>query len=375
MDEKNNSFVLDDSGFCPDIIGAMKNKPFQPHTLQLKKPFGRRFLHVLLGLAALVLMIEVLSRLIILPRVPFAPSFGSTNPEFEAKIYSLDYLVRQNGSIDCILLGSSMTDNGIDPAGVEAAYYAQTGRKITCYNFGLVTLTGEAAGEVAEILVKRYHPQILIYGASPRDFDDRYGELTRPMLSTAWFRLQRGEFSFSGWLMDTARTLQWFQVANQILDDHERRVIHSYSVAMQTNGYIPSTARMDENFDPGDFILLSGYQINPPDWQGYEKLVALAATETHILINEMPVYPTFYPNYVEGGVAGYQALFLQPVQALAAVAGADFLESQSAIADQISFEGWADMRHFNAQGASVYAQWLGDQLAVRYPHLGTAGED
>jgi hypothetical protein len=102
------------------------------------------------------------------------------------------------GPVDCIFIGSSMVAVGIDPQVFAEAYTAQTGDPLRCFNFGQLGFTAFESAEWAEIVIRRYHPRLLIYGHSMRDYNSlAEGELAAPT-NNPWELYQLGEFTIEG---------------------------------------------------------------------------------------------------------------------------------------------------------------------------------
>src|SRR5512133_731801 len=136
----------------------MLAKIFKPGTLLLSRPFGNTFLLSLIIFPFLVGFSELFSRTILADPVFPPPSVGAANPEFDVKLDHLNQLIKRDGSIECLLVGSSQIDGGIDPVIIDQAYAQKTGKKITCYNIGISTVTREALGVLAQVLENTYLP-------------------------------------------------------------------------------------------------------------------------------------------------------------------------------------------------------------------------
>src|SRR5512146_2285006 len=137
----------------------MLSRIFKPETLRISRPFGSTFLLSLIIFPLLLGFTEIFSRTLLVDPIFPPPSVNSTVPELDVKLDYLNQLIKRDGAVKCILLGSSQVDGGIDPAALSKAYSDKMGKSITCYNFGLATLTGETVGVMAQVLVKKYHPR------------------------------------------------------------------------------------------------------------------------------------------------------------------------------------------------------------------------
>jgi hypothetical protein len=63
-----------------------------------------------------------------------------------------------------------MVDLGFDPTAFMEEYKNYTGQDIRCFNFGIDALPAAAAAALADILVKDFKPDILIYGTDARGY-------------------------------------------------------------------------------------------------------------------------------------------------------------------------------------------------------------
>ncbi len=159
-------------------------------TLQVTRACGKT-----LGLAILLVALawggsEVVLRLLAALSFIQPPSLGSLNAELDVKLPLLDRMAKE-GEIDCLFFGSSQFDSAADPQVFSRAYAELTGQPLRCFNFSLGTLTAQPAGQLAGILVRRYHPGLLIFGTSARDYSTDFGELTRPLLPSQSGRVPR----------------------------------------------------------------------------------------------------------------------------------------------------------------------------------------
>ncbi len=78
--------------------------------------------------------------------------------------------VRDNGVPQCVFLGNSYTQVGIDPYLFEQAFMVQTGTRIDCYNFGMDGATLSSIQQIQEFLYAQYHPEVFILGISASQF-------------------------------------------------------------------------------------------------------------------------------------------------------------------------------------------------------------
>ncbi len=335
---------------------------FKPYTLKLNKPFGQTLLLSLIFLPLLTGSFEGLTRVVNPDKFVPPPSVGSESPEFDIKVDRLNRLTNREGDIPCILLGSSMVNGGIDPVQLATSYAEATGEAITCFNFGLSSLVGEVAGPMAELIVKKYHPRLLILGVSARDFSDKFGEYARPLVKVPWVRYVNGDFNRLGWLVDHSISFRYYLGLQNWRSPENRPVIAEYQQQIDPFGFQPLPNKNNELVQLNE-VLLTEYSLNPVDVEGFAQALRQNSPTTQLILLEMPVHPEFLPYYVEGSADAYQQKFLGPIAEMASEAGVPLWTTQKTLAASLPANGWNDRRHLNADGAIAFSQWLGQALA------------
>jgi hypothetical protein len=140
---------------------------------------------------------------LLLPPYNF-PSFNSQRLDQELKLY-LQYL-RTHGKPDILIMGSSRSLQGIDPAALEEALIAQGQGELKVYNFGINGATAQVMNLlVQEVLLPEQLPKLIIWGDGSRAFnsgrpDRTYQQITA---SAGYQRLGQGERPIP------SRTLAW----------------------------------------------------------------------------------------------------------------------------------------------------------------------
>ena len=284
-------------------------------------------------------------------------AIGSSHPDLDVKFGEAGSpCSTSDGRIDCILIGSSVVLRGIDPVLVAAAYHAQTGEDITCFNFGIAGIQALSLADVVEIIVRRYHPRLLVYGIILRDlgFRDNAQAESRAIANTAWIQYQLGDFSVEGWAVDHLVTLRHFLALRQWPRPSFQNPIRDLSDPPRT-GFVPFTSYAD-TYSAEKY--LKNYTIWPEQWTGFERLIALGE-RTHLLIIEVPL-PDQTLAAFEGGPEAYQRT-MDNVARYAAEHGIDtWMTTRLHL---IPADGWVgDTHHLHRIGAQVFSQWLGDQL-------------
>ncbi len=287
------------------------------------------------------------------------PGPGSLNAELDIKLPLLDRMAARGG-IDCLFFGSSQFDSAADPEVFARAYAQITGRAITCFNFSLGTLTAQPAGKLAGILLRRYHPRLLIFGTSARDYSRNFGELTRPLLANAWVRAQLGQPNFEGWLVEHSLAYRALLAARGWTQWEYRLVLRRMANDLTGSGFLSlggnNLKNEDSNFIPE-------YVRSGEDMRGLEELLRLNGPAVQVIVVEVPVHASFLDHYVQASPADYRRLFQQPIRQVVSERGVPFWQSQEEMQARISDSGWADVKHLNASGAAVYSTWLAEQLA------------
>jgi hypothetical protein len=329
-------------------------------TLHIRLPLGQTFALALLILALVTLVGEAFAR-VVLPHTDLPTAIGSQNPTFDQKIGMLDRLADEAGGVDCIFLGSSVVLNGLDPAAFSAAYAAQTGQAITCYNFGVPALTARTAGVLAEFLVERYQPGLLVYGFTLRALAadvPQADEVYSGIVETPWFEYKRGSVNVRGWLVEHSTAYRYYLALRNwitpLFTNELRQHIHA-----PDDGYEPfhSFYKLDPaRVHVPDYF--ARYTTAPDAWAGLEKIVALHG-DTQVLLLDMPL-PDFLRAQFDGGADAYQAV-VDEVGAYAQARGVTLLSTNPL--DLIPGDDWAeDGQHVNHQGAQILSRWVGEQV-------------
>lgn len=332
-------------------------------TLSLSYLPGQTFALALCILALIAAASEAAARLWLDgSSVPVA--IGSTNTTFDRNIGLLDELLEREGHVDCILLGSSVVLNGFDPALVSETYAQQTGDPLACYNFGIPALTAKGAGLLAELLVERYHPRLLIYGLTLRAVAEGAFQSDRIywyITETPWVQYKRGAFTLTGWLADHSSAFQHFLAYRNWMKHEFGNWLAEHKNASRT-GYTPlySTPIIDPAAVNGPAYFTT-FRYAPQDLAGLDQILRLHGQGvTQVLLVELPL-PLFFRELFDGGAAGYQ-MRLDELAARAAEYGVPLW--QTSTLDLVPENGWAaDIQHVNDNGARALSRWLGERLA------------
>jgi hypothetical protein len=331
-------------------------------SLQLHWPLGKTALLATLILILFSAVFEGFTRLLVEIETIQPPPIGSLNAELDVKLALLDQWVDAHGRIDCLFLGSSQADSAIDPAAFAAAFQQQSGNTIQCFNFSLATLTAEPAGQIAAILAQRYQPALLVYATSARDYSLNFGEWARPLLDDPWVRYTSGDFNLRGWMIDRSFAVRSLILIRQQSNPDYRSFTQELRSGLTIFGYKPASGN-DLRNEKTNFI--PEYSISQQDLVGLDQLLRLQSQDLEILIVEIPVHHSFLPYYIEADLQAYETKFITPITSFIEPYDVQFWRSQGAIEKIIPDSGWSDTRHLNAEGGTLFSQWLGRLMAAK----------
>lgn len=342
-----------------------------PRTLVIEKPFG-----FTIFLAGIILVLtwgiaEALLRLSVQYSLLPTPRIGSVNAELDTKLIQLDKFLNENGSIDCIFLGSSQLDEAVNPAVFEKTYQDLTGNHLRCFNFSLGTLTASPAGKIARLLAIRYHPKILFIGISARDFSKDFGELTRPLLDDPWVRYALGDFTLSGWLTENSYTYRELLTIRSSLNPDYMALHDRLSYQLTAQGYLTVTGN-DLSNPKKNFI--PKFKLSKEDLAGLDEIAELNSDHLQVIFLEVPVHYSFIPFYIQADPLAYQTLFIEPITTYFFQKNLPFWQNQELMQEIVPDSGWNDVKHFNKSGAEIFSSWLAHETdkaakagAIRIP--------
>ena len=122
------------------------------------------------------------------------PSFSSERLDQELQLY-LKYL-RSHGRPDILVMGSSRSLQGIDPAALEEALAAQGHPGLKVYNFGINGATAQVMNLLVQrILTPEQLPKLIIWGDGSRAFNNGRPDRTYSQIlaSAGYQRVTAGE--------------------------------------------------------------------------------------------------------------------------------------------------------------------------------------
>jgi hypothetical protein len=335
-------------------------------TLSIKGPFGRT-----IGLSLVILLImfglsEILLRASFLQSYlnQIVPSLGSRHHQMELQLARLEQLYNSEGSVDCIFLGSSLTWLGFNANVFNEEFSSITGQDIRCTNLGIETLPANAAGELAEIVINRYQPRLLIYGTSARDYAVTIdSEDAHAVLDTPWLRYQLGHHSALGWLYSYSYLLRYAQMMSSLVHLDRDSLQEIGSSANDLSGFLGKTRPAQEiHYQAAAKDAqrwLQPYEIRQENVDGLEQVLDEQSVETQVIIVEMPVNQSYF-DYFENGKSDYDRFV---TQVASTTSSRDILFIRTSDSLQVQDEGWWDRSHMNMKGAEFFSTWLGDKIA------------
>lgn len=336
----------------------------KPDTLKLKRPFGRILLLTLFFLGLMFLALELLLRAA--PVQPYLvgliPSLGGRHLQMEEQLARLQRYSNRVGQVDCIFLGSSLVWLGFNPETFEDAFLEQTGQQIHFFNLGVETLPANAASALAERVVAQYHPWLLIYGTSARDYtispDD---EESRVVWETPWLRYQLGQRGPLPWLLGNSFALRYLRELSGLIRFDEEAWGHLRNEDRSQGFLAKTTPPQEVHFQAAARDAarwLQPYEMVPANLAGLAHIAQQEAEGSQVLILEMPVSEA-YMAYFEAGQADYDRFVRRVGETLAAEESL-FLRAEPEL---IPAEGWWDRSHMNAVGADIFSEWLAGRIA------------
>ena len=292
--------------------------------------------------------------------------------ELGAKEYLAERLFETSGRIDCFFIGNSIVGRGAIPEDFSRAYQAQTGQPITCFNFGVDTLTFQGGQRLAEILVKRYHPRLIIYGVHYENFTASGANAFN--LDTPWARSQLGRLSLEGWLESNLLIYRDALTGAQSRGDLEKSRI--LTTTLSAYGYRPSDiATVPDKLTPGHnpefFAVLDTLDVNAHR-ADLDALLTVDGQGTRLILVDMPI-PSRTSKALTRSGYDYQG-YLDVISGAAQAHRVVFIP---AIPDNlIPEDGYQDPSHMNTAGASAFSVWLGEQIGQmdRQGALGSLGQ-
>lgn len=332
---------------------------FSRETLTRSKPSLRVILYFLLTLPIVLLAAEIVARSPIGTLLP-APSVQADSFLFDAKVYNLEQQVRRDDGLDCLFVGSSVANVGIDPTAVEQAYLQQTGETIHCYNLGYPAMTVENAAAFVNAAIANFSPRVVFYTFIPRDLTDE--KYTVDFLEKSpWFQTGETQPSMTAWLVNHSYAYRYDQTWRYLLVDKNRAKRIEEIKGLTSKGFQP-TEDIREPY-PERITMTPEYVsqvwVTPRPQQMLADLIALQSQEVRIVLVEGPIYRD--PQYSSVWDA-YERDYIPPLEQFAQETNIPLWRTDE-ISAQIPKPHWYDWVHVNRAGAATFSQWLGEMMA------------
>ena len=342
-------------------------------TLRVHGLFGRTFWLTLILLLLIGGIVEWVARSEPFPIPLTPPKMGSRHYQLGHKLALLNALVRETGHVDCIMLGSSIVDNGFDPAAFEIAYKEMTGRHIHCFNFGIDASSAASTAALTKIIVEDYHPRLLIIGTDARDYAvPREDADTAVVLNSPWVTYRQGKFSLEGWLLDHSHLYRYrqhlgrlarFQFEGTIWSNtklNNEILPNGFTPLSKVNTYINNAPNPeDDSFEVTYYTrIYSSYRMLPENLDSLESIMDYNESGLPVILVEMPVSDGLY-YFFRNRESDYNQ-FPTRVSELATIHNVLFWQTEPL--DFIPGNGWVDYSHLNQTGAKIFSTWLGQQV-------------
>jgi hypothetical protein len=331
-------------------------------TLKISWPIGQTLFQALLYLLILCAGLEFLSRTPFVDGLLLPESYGTSHPHFETQLTRLKARAAQGEQIDCIFLGNSQVLFGVDPAEVEQGYFESTGRTIHCQNFGLGGLPPMTTEPLARLLIKNFHPSVIIFGTGLWDYSASNAQsINASIMSSPWVKYQLGTFSIDGWFYENSQAYRYIFGMDRYLKSKKEN-----DARIEEDGHAAYSGQTDltvyEQLEYFETIARRP-DITPIQRDGLRSLVALNSNEVRIIVFEMPSNPTFYS--VKRKARTLYPEFERMLVVQTSLAGVDLWMTQNTLT--IPPEDWYDLLHLNDHGSVYFSRLLGNYLASINP--------
>lgn len=287
------------------------------------------------------------------------PSLGTPYRPAVEHFYELDVFVREHGGVDCIFLGNSIVHNALNPDVFEAGYTERTQEPLRCFNFGLSGLSASTAAPIAELLVKRYQPDILIYGVDGLEISDFFYPVQGDFPQSDWIEYHEGEFNPKGWLTDISYLYRYLNALPEVLTPNEEQDTIS-ATSRESAGYQPATRFAASKeiplfLSPKDFSLDEPYTLSEKQFEGFKRMAHLSQAVTLIVVEIPTAINQLYWQEHQS-----QSPLMQTARDYALSQGIPFWIIPQY--NLISSSGWADLTHMYVTGSYQFSEWLGQQV-------------
>lgn len=330
-------------------------------TLRITTPFGQTFLRSVLYLLLFCVAFEFFARTPVSRFVFRRESYGSSHPHFETQLANLRDRIARGETVDCIFIGNSQVLYGINPTVVENAYYDKSGNTIHCQNFGLGGLTPLTSGSLARMLIKNFHPSLIVFETGVLDYAASSMEGTdASIMSSPWMKYQLGEFSIDGWLYEYSngyRLLFGFDRTLKYIEESDTHIEADGFSKLEDKSDTPLEDQIKFFDNSLDLLAMTDRQV-----KGLEGLLALNPSQVKIVIIETPTHPVFYAT--KRKVRNLYPDFENMLSVRASAAGVPLWLTRDVVS--LPEDQWHDLAHLNEEGSTYFSRQIGVFLASVY---------
>jgi hypothetical protein len=310
-----------------------------------------------------VFLLEVVLRQKPVQKIISVPYLGSSHRQLEKQFARIERLYQEEGKIDCIFIGSSMVWLAIYPPLFSESFYRSTGEEIICFNFGVSAMPAHAAGVISEILVNQYHPKVILYGTSARDYAiPETAEDSRVVVDTPYIQFQSGRITLEGWLYTNSFLYRHIRNLNRLIKFDRTLRADMGKNEYELTGFFAKVepAREEEN----QVVIqdaqrwLRNFQVYDENITGLEKIAGLSNHNIQVILFETPVLSQYYQHF-SNGKADFEK-FVEAANKVSADYEIPFIRTDQQ--EIIPSEGWTDDNHLNLTGAGFFSWWMGEQV-------------
>jgi len=331
-----------------------------------------------LQISCLIICLEIMARLTA-PHTALPPmSFGADYRRFEVQIARLDTYSQEYGTIDCIFIGSSLVEKGIQPAIFSQQYQNAFGESVNCFNMGLGSITMSTIGAIVPALINRYNPKIIIVGTQARAYNEDYlltitnnptHQAEHDLPTNFWVQHQAGNHNWQGVLWDHLYLYRFYLTFGAAFGAGYGGTTLQQEIHITEDGYqdlignntdvtIAVNRNTPQDRDIGLLNFFADYSISENDLNAIYDLGHIDSTE--IIIIEMPIH-TSYTDFFIDGLDGYQT-FINTLTEATQTTKIPLWRTTPFFNRTIPDEFWFDRYHLNEDGSPILTAWIANQV-------------
>lgn len=313
---------------------------------------------------ALAVAIELIARGSTVRSRLIPPSVGSRFRLLDQHLEAIKSLTDEGVKLDCVILGNSLPQTGIDPEVLSTAFAERSGRKLECYNLGTPGVRPRGAAALARVVLEDYRPWLVIFGTSARDFSLQTKSPGLEQLP--WLRYRSGEITLEGWLVDHSYAYRYYLLYRS-WSVPEQRPFVEYRFPISPRGFMKLrrlsslVTTLDEAAPELKAPLLKQLAkgVSAKQLRGLAELAELEGSKAQMLVVELPA-SALLTRTLARDAPNYGPI-IRRMQSEAERHGVPFwrMPKPGVIPD----DGWVDLWHMNPVGAQAYSRWLGHRLA------------